>query len=136
GNLFTAQFNTGRVMRHILTQDGATYRTEDEPFMTSTSADAHPTDVLEDADGSLLVVETGGWFIKGCPLSRVAKPEVEGGIYRIRRTDAPVVSDPWGRRLGLETASAADLVTHLHDARPVVRDRAADRLVAIGAASV
>lgn len=136
GNLFTAQFNTGRVMRHVVTPDGATYRTEDEPFMTSTSADAHPTDVLEDADGSLLVVETGGWFIKGCPLSRVAKPEVEGGIYRIRRTGAPAVADPWGRQLALDTASPADLVARLHDARPAVRDRAVERLVAIGAASV
>lgn len=136
GNLFTAQFNTGRVMRHVLSEDGGTYRTEDEPFMTSTSADAHPTDLLEDADGSLLVVETGGWFIKGCPLSRVAKPEVEGGIYRIRRVGAPAVSDPWGRQLGLDTSAPADLVGHLHDARPAVRDQAVERLVAVGAASV
>lgn len=136
GNLFTAQFNTGRVMRHVLSADGATYRTEDEPFMTSTSADAHPTDVLEDADGSLLVVETGGWFIKGCPLSRVAKPEVEGGIYRIRRTGGPAVSDPWGRQLQLDTLPTAGLVAVLHDPRPAVRDQAIERLVTIGAPSI
>ena len=136
GNLFTAQFNTGRVMRHVVTPDGATYRTEDEPFMTSTSGDSHPTDVLEDADGSLLVIETGGWFIQGCPLSRVAKPEVKGGLYRIRRTGAPAVADPWGRALGLDTAAPATLVAWLDDSRQMVRDRAIERLVALGHDSV
>ncbi len=136
GNLFTAQFNTGRVMRHVVTPDGATYRTEDEPFMTSTFADSHPTDVMEDADGTLLVVETGGWFIKGCPLSRVAKPDVEGGIYRIRRKGAPTIPDPWGNTLGLPGASPADLVARLGDARIAVRDLAIERLVALREASV
>jgi glucose/arabinose dehydrogenase len=99
GNLFSAQFNTGRVMRHVLTPQGSTYRTEDMPFVTATSPDAHPTDVLQDADGSLIVIETGGWFIKGCPLSRVAKPEVAGGVYRIRKKGAAVVADPGGRQI-------------------------------------
>lgn len=44
----------------------------------------HLTDVLEDRDGSLLVVDTGGWFRIGCPSSLMAKPEVPGAIYRIR----------------------------------------------------
>ena len=136
GNLFTAQFNTGRVMRHVVTPDGATYRTEDEPFMTSTFADSHPTDVMEDADGTLLVVETGGWFIKGCPLSRVAKPDVEGGIYRIRRTGSSPVADPWGRGLDLASASPESLVARLDDSRGAVRDQAVDRLVARGEAGV
>ncbi len=136
GNLFTAQFNTGRVMRHVVTPDGATYRTDDEPFLTSVSADAHPTDVLEDADGSLLVVDTGGWFIKGCPLSRVAKPDVEGGIYRIRRGGTAPVADPWGQALDFDRAQPADLVEHLDDSRAVVRDRALERLVALGEAAV
>jgi putative membrane-bound dehydrogenase-like protein len=86
GNLFSAQFNTGRVMRHVITPVGATFRTEEFPFMTSDSLDSHPTDVLEDADGSLLVVNTG-WFIAGCPLSVVAKPDIRGGIFRIRKVE-------------------------------------------------
>ena len=32
--------------------------------------------------------DTGAWFIHGCPISRVAKPEIKGGIYRIRRNGA------------------------------------------------
>ena len=136
GNLFSAQFNTGRVMRHLVTPHGATYRTEDLPFVTSTSADSHPSDVLQDADGSLLVLDTGGWFIKGCPLSRVAKPDVAGGIYRIRRKNAARVIDPRGARLAWTSISPAQAATRLSDARPVVRERAVEYLVRRGDASV
>ncbi len=136
GNLFSAQFNTGRVMRHVVSTDGATYSTEDEPFMTSTSGDTHPTDVMEDADGSLLVIETGGWFIKGCPLSRVAKPEVEGGIYRIRKLDAPDAGQPWARIQALASASPDAAAKALSDPSAAVRDAALERLVALGAPAV
>ena len=43
--------------------------------------------------GGLLVVDTGGWFRIGCPTSQVAKPEILGGIYRIRRADAKPIAD-------------------------------------------
>ena len=99
GNLFFAEFNTGRIVRSAITPDGATFKTTDEPFVTSTRADIHPTDVFEDADGSIIVLNTGGWFIAGCPLSRVAKLDVPGGIYRIRKIGATPVDDPWGRKI-------------------------------------
>ena len=136
GNLFSAQFNTGRIMRHIVTPNGASYETVDEPFMTSTASDSHPTDVFQDADGSLLVVITGGWFIEGCPLSRVAKPDVRGGIYRIRKKGAPVVKDAWGHQLKLQSATSQQLITYLSDARPVVRDNAMEQLIRRGKTSV
>ncbi|MCE7070124.1 HEAT repeat domain-containing protein [Dyadobacter sp. CY327] len=136
GDLFHAEFNTGRVMRHIVSADGATYKTEDEVFMKSTSSDSHPTDVLQDADGSMLVVITGGWFIEGCPLSRVAKPDVKGGIYRIRKTGAAKVSDPWGKKLDLEKQTPATLLKYLSDTRPFVADNAAEQLVLRGNAAV
>jgi putative membrane-bound dehydrogenase-like protein len=89
GNLFCTYFNLHAVHRHVLERDGATFRATDEPFLTSTSVDFHPTDVLEDGrDGSLLVVDTGGWFRIGCPTSQIAKPDVKGGIYRVRREGA------------------------------------------------
>ena len=70
--------------------------------MVGTDPDFHPTDVLEDADGSLLVIDTGGWFLRGCPTSRIAKPEVKGAIYRIRRQGAARPQrSPWsGAALG------------------------------------
>jgi len=47
GNLFSAQFNPHRIQRHVLFREGATFRTQDEDFVTSTDPDFHPTDVLE-----------------------------------------------------------------------------------------
>ena len=136
GNLFSAQFNTGRVMRHIVTASGSTYRTEDLPFVTATAPDSHPTDVLQDADGSLIVIETGGWFIKGCPLSRVAKPDVAGSIYRIRKAGAPPVNDPRGLQIPFASLTPARVGGLLADARPVVRDRAIEHLVHLGEPAV
>lgn len=136
GNLFSVQFNTHRVMRHRLQRDGASFRTEDEPFFWVDDEDFHPTDVLEDADGSLLVVETGGWFIKGCPLSQVSKPELQGAIYRIRRTDAPSVEDPYGKQIAWTTLTPSDLLAYLADPRPFVQDRATQQLVAQGPTAV
>lgn len=132
GNLFSAQFNPHRVQRHILSRDGATFRTTDEDFFTSIDPDFHPTDVMEDADGSLLVVDTGAWFIHGCPISRVAKPEVKGSIYRVRRVGAPAVRDARGDALKLADQSPTELVRHMADARPALRDRVQELLVEKG----
>ena len=104
--------------------------------MTATAPDSHPTDVLQDADGSLIVIETGGWFIKGCPLSRVAKPEVAGGIYRIRKAGAPPVNDPRGLQIPFASLTPARVGGLLADPRPVVRDRAIEHLVRVGEPAV
>jgi putative membrane-bound dehydrogenase-like protein len=96
GNLFVVHFNTQRVTRMELAPSGATYRITEREFLKLRDPDAHLTDVLEDRDGSLLVVDTGGWFRIGCPASLVAKPEVAGAIYRIRRNGGPIKAEPWG----------------------------------------
>lgn len=136
GNLFSAQFNTGRVMRHEMSRTGATFETEESKFLTSTDPDFHPTDVLADADGSLLVVDTGGWFIEGCPLSQVAKPDIPGGIYRIRKTDGTAVDDPWGRSINMENIPPEELVEYVTDRRPKVREQAIEHLVGVGTDAV
>ena len=41
------------------TPSGATFACRNEDFLVSSDTDFHPTDVLEDADGSLLVIDTG-----------------------------------------------------------------------------
>lgn len=135
-NLFSAQFNTHRVLRHKVFREGASFRTEDEVFFATNDEDFHPTDVLEDADGSLLVVETGGWFIQGCPLSQVSKGELKGTIYRVRRKDATRQADPYGNRIAWSSLTPAQAVPYLTDARPTVCDRAVERLVDLGEAAV
>jgi putative membrane-bound dehydrogenase-like protein len=136
GNLFSAQFNTHRVLRHKLVREGASFRTEDEVFFASDNEDFHPTDVLEDGDGSLLVVETGGWFIKGCPLSQVSKPELQGTIYRVRKKDAPEIEDPFGNAVNWASLDITTLVDYLDDPRPFVADKAINNLVDRGPQSV
>src|SRR5262249_16929169 len=96
GNLFTCCFNLHKVVRHILAPDGATFHTTDSDFLTSDNTDFHPTDIHEDADGSLLVVDTGGWYKICCPTSQFSKPDVLGAIYRVRRKDAAPITDPRG----------------------------------------
>ena len=132
GNLFSAQFNPHRVQRHVLHREGASYRTDDSDFLTSTDPDFHPTDVLEDADGSLLVMDTGAWFIHGCPISRVAKPEIKGAIYRVRRKGAVRPADPRGEKLNLAAMNATQLAKLMSDPRPAVQDRATEQLVELG----
>jgi putative heme-binding domain-containing protein len=136
GNLFSAQFNRHRVQRHVLERDGATFRASNEDFLVSTDTDFHPTDVLEDADGSLLVVDTGGWFRIGCPTSQIAKPEIKGAIYRVRRKDAARPADPRGLALTWDRMSTRELAGLLDDDRFAVRDRAVEALGTLGAAAV
>jgi len=136
GNLFSAQFNPHRVQRHVVTRHGATFTTEDSDFLVSSDPDFHPCEVLEDADGSLLVVDTGGWYVDQCPLSRISKPEFKGGIYRVRRADAPMARDPRGEALNWKQLPPAALAKLLEDPRPFVVDRAVESLVKKGEAAI
>src|SRR5262245_57609305 len=126
-NLFAAQFNLRKVSRHVLVPEGATYRTIDEDFLVSDNSDFHPTDVLEDADGSLLVVDTGGWYKLCCPSSQLVKADVLGAIYRVRRVGAKV-EDPRGKKLDWKKLAARDLAALLDDPRPAVVHRAMNLL--------
>jgi len=135
-NVFVCYFNLRKVSRHQLVPDGATYRTLDTDFVTSDSHDFHPTDVLEDADGSLLVVDTGGWYKICCPTSQLAKADVLGGIYRIRRNGAAKPEDPRGLKLPWTTLAADKLAELLADSRPDVQQRAVQLLGRQGLASV
>jgi putative membrane-bound dehydrogenase-like protein len=123
-NLFATCFNLHKVTRHVLEPEGATFRTRDSDFLVSDSPDFHPTHVLEDADGSLLVIDTGGWYKICCPTSQLYKPDVLGAIYRVRRKNAPTITDPWGTNLGWGKMSAGELAGLLGDARPAVSNRA------------
>lgn len=127
-NLFACQFNLRKVSRHVVIPDGASLRTEDHDFLVSTNLDFHPTDVLEDADGSLIVVDTGGWYKLCCPTSQLHKPDILGAIYRIRKVDAENVADPRGANLNWAKLSNDELAALLPDGRIAVRNRAIEML--------
>ncbi|WP_202921792.1 PVC-type heme-binding CxxCH protein [Anatilimnocola aggregata] len=126
---FVTEFNTHKVKSVQLAREGSSYRAEVLDFFTSSSSDSHPTDVLQDADGSLLVIDTGGWFRIGCPTSQIAKPDVLGSIYRVRKRDAAKMVDPWGKKVAWNRATAEELIALLGDTRPAVRARAVAQLV-------
>jgi putative membrane-bound dehydrogenase-like protein len=131
GDAFCTLFNMRKVTRHSLTPDGATFKTTDSDFVVSDQADFHPTDIIEDADGSLLIADTGGWYRICCPTSTLAKPDVLGAIYRVRKKDAPRGEDPRGLRLDWK-ADAATLAGRLADPRHEVAARAMSALAKLG----
>lgn len=128
-NLFSTSFNLHKVFRHILTPQGATFACKTEDFLTSDSLDFHPTHLIEDADGSLIVIDTGGWYKLCCPTSQIGKPDVLGAIYRVRKTDAKKVEDPRGLKIDWPKTTAKELAGFFADPRPAVQKRAIATLV-------
>lgn len=126
GDLLCADFNLRRLSRHRLTPSGSSYRAETSTFLESDQTDFHPTDVIEDADGSLLVADTGSWYLICCPTSKVAKPHVLGAIYRLQRKQGQVPKDP----RGLELDWSNPEIAWLSDKRPFVVQRAIAALAA------
>ncbi len=133
GRLFATSFNLRKVTAHRLIPRGASFVTEDADFLVSDDRDFHPTDVMEDADGSLLVVNTGGWYKLCCPTAQLTKPDVLGAIYRIRKSGAQAPADPLGRQLDWAGMGAERLAGLLGSDRPAVRKRAIGELAGAGA---
>ncbi len=130
--IFTSIFNSGKLINSKIERSGGTFRTTETEFLSSDDPDFHPTDILEDADGSLLLIDTGGWFRIGCPTSQIAKPDIAGAIYRIRRAGstqpAGGIVDPQGEKLDFAALTIPSLVELLDDERPAVRERSIEEL--------
>ncbi len=125
-------FNTGEITLTKTQKKGASYEsTETRTVFQALKPDTHLTDLLEDRNGDLLVLDTGGWFRNGCPTSQIAKPDVGGTIYRLSRTDAGPYTAPdypdWER---LTAEAVAD---HLGADEDWLRDRAITELAVRGA---
>jgi putative membrane-bound dehydrogenase-like protein len=125
-DLLVCQFNLRKVSRHALHPLGASYRTDDSDFLTCDHPDFHPTDVLQDADGSVLVIDTGGWYKLCCPTSQLAKPNVLGAIYRLRQKGGEVpVRTPAPQRTPLPVDDAKACMAGLTATNPHTRRAAA-----------
>ncbi|NLT71820.1 MAG: c-type cytochrome, partial [Verrucomicrobiaceae bacterium] len=125
-------FNTGEITLTKTQQKGASYEsTETRTVFKALKPDTHLTDLVEDRNGDLLVLDTGGWFRNGCPTSQIAKPDVGGTIYRISRTDAGPYTAPdypeWGR------LTAEEVADRLGAEEDWLRDRAITELAVRGA---
>src|SRR5207244_6539438 len=106
-----------RIVQYRLERKGSTFQTVERDFLSADNHVVRITDVLEDADGSLLFVDMGAWFTYGFLGNPLPKPQILGAIYRIRRADAPGIVDPWGKRLRLEKRSPKELAALLDDPR-------------------
>jgi putative heme-binding domain-containing protein len=120
-------FNTQRLVRMELTSSGSTYKAVENEFLKLHNPDIHLTDVMEDPrDGSLLLLDTGGWFRIGCPASLMAKSDLLGAVYRIvspgksaaRPAPAPVVA----------VHTAEEIMALLRSADPFLQRRGCDAM--------
>jgi len=122
-------FNTQRVVRMELARQGSTYRATENEFLKLTDPDIHLTDVLEAPDGSLVVLNTGGWFRLGCPSSLMAKPDVLGSVLRIRSSAQTVNnSGAWSQPYRPIGTTTAELLAGLDAADAQVRLRTLARI--------
>jgi len=139
GQMFVAHFNTRRISRMEMIPSGASYQFREHEFLRARDPDAHLTDLIEDHDGSLLAINTGGWFQIGCPSSLMSKQDAPGAIYRIRRAGGPHATHSrwetrtariweWARRSDSESLKA--LTKSLEDTDPSVAHAAANALAA------
>ncbi|MEO1990431.1 MAG: HEAT repeat domain-containing protein, partial [Pirellulales bacterium] len=124
GDLICTEFNTRRLSRHQLSQVESSFDSKVNTFIESDQTDFHPTDVIEDADGSLLIADTGSWYMICCPTSKIAKPDILGAIYRVKKKGAAKIEDPRGLALDWRNPQVA----WLSDERPAVVKRAIDSL--------
>lgn len=135
-SVFVTEFNMQKVSRHVLTPLGGSFQSRDEDFLVCNDVDFHPTDVIEDADGSLVVLDTGGWYKLCCPTTQLRKPDVLGAVYRIRRQGAPRVADARGEAIRWQSLTPDELTRLLDDRRTAVRERAIQTLGRRGDAAV
>jgi putative heme-binding domain-containing protein len=132
GNVVFAEFSGRRVTRLEIQPQGGSFAATPQSVLNCDDITFHPTDVIEDGDGSLLVLDTGGWYLHCCPSSGFFVPDAKGGIYRIRTPDTQQVEDPFGLTLDWRSTSKAALAARLGDPRPAVRKRALHQLATHG----
>ena len=130
--LVAALFNLHKVTVHQLAANGASYESVDHDLISTNQVDVHPTDVIEDRDGNLLMIDTGGWYDLCCPTSRVDQQAAAGGIYRIEPVDEPAGTGPNVGDVRWVDLSPEEVIELLHDARPWIRRSATRRLSQFG----
>ncbi len=119
--LVTAQFNLHKVTAHELVPKGAGFITQDRELVSSERIDFHPTDVIEARDGSLLVIDTGGWYNLCCPSSHIDQSIASGGIYRL--TSARTGQSASATQFNWDSMSLVKVTGRLKDASALLRER-------------
>lgn len=125
GALVATHFNLQKVTAHRLESFESGLVTKDSDLLKSDRLDFHPTDVLHDFDGSLLVVDTGGWYRLCCPTSHLDQSAASGGIYRLERNaETPSGSEMQTANIEWEKLPIQDVVDRVEDSRIGISQRA------------
>lgn len=136
-NWLVTHFNTGEITRTEVIPDGSDYREGvTETILKLKKPDVHFTDVLEDRNGDILALDTGGWFRIGCPTSQIAKPDIGGGIYRIRKSGDEKVLPPAKAPEDWTRLHPRAVAAYLDSDAEWVRERARTELAARGEESI
>lgn len=133
-DLFVAEHNTRKVVRHKLRREGSTFASESFDFVVGEHPDFHPSDVLEAPDGSLLIVDTGGWYVEHCPTGKIRDSRAPGGIYRVQWNgprEKPIEVSELSKKSAEIRASSAP-AEFLKSKEPAIRRAAAERLAQVG----
>ncbi len=122
--LIATMFNLQKVVAYQLQKTASTFEAQGVDLISSDRIDFHPTDVLQDADGSLLIIDTGGWYDLCCPTSKIDQKTANGGIYRLTTQTTkrelatslpkPKLPEDWTQ------ISPIWLTAFIHDRRPWV----------------
>jgi putative heme-binding domain-containing protein len=110
------EFNFQKVALHRIEPRSATFTASSRDLLVADRVDFHPVDVLEDHDGSLIILDTGGWYDLCCPSSGTPGQIAPGGIYRLTRiagsskqpTDTPAAEAPAAEAEFAERGEPAD----------------------------
>ncbi len=137
-NIFATHFNTQEVTRTEFGPLGSTYASgRTESIFKIEDPDVHITDVLEDANGDLIILDTGGWFRIGCPTSQVAKPDISGAIYRLRKSgERDTETDFRGTTVDWDNIDPHEVAEFLDSEHYAVRERAITELAIRGQAAI
>lgn len=125
GALVATHFNLQKVTVHRLESFESGLVTKDSDLLKSDRLDFHPTDVLHDFDGSLLIVDTGGWYRLCCPTSHLDQSAASGGIYRLEKnTETPSGSETSSANIVWEKLPIQEVMDRVEDSRMGIAQRA------------
>ena len=132
-----SHFNSNQITRTRLEKSGSSFESrETETIFQLTRPHSHLTDVLEDRNGDLLAIDTGGWFRSGCPTSQISRPEVAGGIYRIKKKGAKYRVPAYRSVSQWEKLSPIKVAKVLKAKESYLQDRAITELAIRGHSSI
>lgn len=121
--LFACYPGLHNVSRLALFASGSSFAMSDEAFVTAGDRNFFPRQVLQDADGSLVLIDSGAAGGYG-PTARARSAEASGGVYRLRDARNPALPDPRGLLIEWTRLGPKDIADLLCDRRTAVQDRA------------